>query len=181
MYQHGIMYTFGDDVKSQTVPKNYVFSPPYDSFTHIDTFMVVWKTNGSFNIKKIDYDFNGLILIDTTVYSVLKCRNIDNPNDTIIYNNPNDNHNRSKYNIYIPSVIKSNSLDNNRFYISCNVDYYIEYFRVYNRWGGLVWETHNSNNTEGWMSNNIGVYFYIIKVKINGEYFIYSGDITVIN
>jgi len=67
MYQHGIMYTFGDDVKSQTVPKNYVFSPPYDSFTHIDTFMVVWKTNGSFNIKKIDYDFNGLIFIDTMV------------------------------------------------------------------------------------------------------------------
>jgi gliding motility-associated-like protein len=70
-----------------------------------------------------------------------------------------------------------------------NVD--VTYFRIYNRWGGVVYETTTNdildNETSGWDGSNkgqeqpMGVYAFVFKgVNPRGETVIQSGNITLI-
>ncbi len=70
-------------------------------------------------------------------------------------------------NIYIPNAFSPNGDDRNDLYsiiYSCGFELY--YFRIYNRWGQLVWQTNDI--TEGWdglfhdMPCGIGVYAWVI-------------------
>lgn len=187
MMQHGIMYILMDTSKYQTIPINYVFSPPYDSLTHIDTFRIKWTELGPHMIKKIDYDFNGLIFFDTLTFSVLKCRKFVNPLDTIVVDSPNDGQNRGYIDdIYFPNIIKTTSEFNDRFYpfVSKTLELTnIDVIQIYNRWGGMVWESKNfvpNSYNNGWSTDEVGVYFWIMRFIVNGEVNYLSGSITVI-
>ncbi len=62
----------------------------------------------------------------------------------------------------------------------------INSFRIYDRWGGLMWETSDIN--EGWDGRrkgrdaDVGVYIYVIEApcKLDGEVIIKKGDVTLL-
>ncbi|QLH30838.1 MAG: gliding motility-associated C-terminal domain-containing protein [Candidatus Parvibacillus calidus] len=66
----------------------------------------------------------------------------------------------------------------------------IDYLRIFNRWGALVWEGRNipaNDEKYGWDGTfkgrevNPDVYVYIAKVTfIDDQSFIYEGSITVV-
>jgi len=91
---------------------------------------------------------------------------------------------------YFPNIINSNTIDqrDRAFYLQTqeNAIGEVEYdLRVYDRWGGLVFEGLNldiNDNTVGWNPNNnlsIGSYVYTIEVREFFETRQFSGTITL--
>jgi len=56
---------------------------------------------------------------------------------------------------------------------------------IYNRWGNKIFSKESYTNEEGWdgtYSDKLspdGVYFYIVKIKVNGEEDVFSGPVTI--
>ena len=91
---------------------------------------------------------------------------------------------------YLPNIIDNNTIDqkNRAFYLQtqANAVGEVEYdLRVYDRWGGLVFEGLNldiNDNTVGWNPNSnlrIGSYVYTIEVREFFETRQFSGSITL--
>lgn len=62
----------------------------------------------------------------------------------------------------------------------------VEFFKVYNRWGSIVYET--TDGTKGWdgsykgQAADVGTYHYLIKLSmlVDGDTKIFKGDVTVL-
>jgi gliding motility-associated-like protein len=88
--------------------------------------------------------------------------------------------------LFIPNAFTPNADGkNDDFGIESPGNFIISAFRVYNRWGQVVWETANPRGR--WNGNVAGVpattdtYFYRVKYKcINGEEFEKAGDFVLI-
>jgi len=56
---------------------------------------------------------------------------------------------------------------------------------IYNRWGNKIYGKENYSNNEGWDGtfdeklSPDGIYFYVVKIVVNGEEQVFSGPITV--
>jgi gliding motility-associated-like protein len=84
----------------------------------------------------------------------------------------------------IPTVFLPNSeSENNVFHPLGNI-MEIEIFKIYNRWGEMVFEAKTPTDT--WNGTFRGsempsdVYIYFIQAKVNGEVKLYKGDVTLI-
>jgi hypothetical protein len=93
-------------------------------------------------------------------------------------------------NVYIPNVFDPASSQNSVFQVFGGKDVAeIESFRVYDRWGGLVFEAlgfQPNDPTQGWdglhrgKAAAPGVYVYYATVRfIDGQQEIFTGDVTV--
>jgi len=87
-------------------------------------------------------------------------------------------------NIAFPNVFRPGSGTNSQFKILLNGIASVSYFRIYNRWGELLFETTNIN--EGWDGNYkgapqpFGVYVYIVDgVTSTGVPFTRQGNVTL--
>lgn len=190
MQQNGTIFTLEEGNKHYaTIPEDYVFWPPYDTFPHLDTFAVHWKSTGTVQVKKTEYNFSGLVYYKNSVYSILDCRKIPPGNDTIVVNNPNNNSGKMLPDgIYVPNAVAPYSSGNDVLYPFVSDDLNIErieYMAVYNRWGSLVWERRNflpNTPSEGWLSSNapVGVYVWVLGLELGGERGLFSGNVTVI-
>ncbi len=85
----------------------------------------------------------------------------------------------------LPNAFTPGSGVNNKFYVLKRGIATLKYFRVYNRWGNMVFETTNID--EGWDGtfNNkpqpFGVYVYVIEAETNdGTIFEKHGNVTLI-
>ncbi len=90
-------------------------------------------------------------------------------------------------NIYIPNAFSPNGDDRNDIYnIIYSCGFALEYFRIYNRWGQMVWQTYDID--EGWDGNfvevpcGIGVYTYVIagRNSYNNEGVMMNGNVTLV-
>ena len=97
-------------------------------------------------------------------------------------------------NVYVPNVFKPGTgrLDDHfNVYVGRGIET-VNYMRVYDRWGALLFSRDNflpSNDSaaDGWDGKhngdfvNPGVFVYIIEVKfLDGEVLLYRGDVTVV-
>ena len=88
--------------------------------------------------------------------------------------------------IYIPNVFNPSSQnDETRYFGPRNVGLDLDYFRIYNRWGELVFETRDCNNRwNGSYNGNpqpLGVYVWMIKGKCpDGQPIEKKGNVTLI-
>lgn len=96
-----------------------------------------------------------------------------------------------KIEIYAPNVLNPNSSINNSFTLYDNgTRAIINTLRIYDRWGGLLWQKHNfptNNPAEGWdgTSNNVklnpGVYIWHADVLTHkGRKMVLKGDVTIV-
>lgn len=94
--------------------------------------------------------------------------------------------------VYFPNIIRLDSPFNGCFYpISNDDETLINELKIYDRWGGLVFDNSNfeaNRSEEGWcgVSNNNrlnqGVYVYICSVTLNnGSREMFVGDVTLIH
>jgi len=98
-------------------------------------------------------------------------------------------------NVYLPNVFKpgnSNGL-NDHFYpiVGLGVEF-VNYMRIYDRWGTLVYEQNDfypdpDNLSQGWDGRyngdyvNPGVFVYVSEVRfLDGKVLTYRGDVTVV-
>ena len=155
---------------------------------------------------------NSKSLLDTIIWTPI--RNVRSPNQTISFVNPptttlyvltvtDENgcsasdrikiivENDRKF--YVPNVMTVNDdgINDALELFTSNAVERVEYVRVFDRWGALVYETANpdisAGRTNTWKGDingkfvNPGVYVYAIQVKfIDGVSLIYRGDITVL-
>lgn len=94
--------------------------------------------------------------------------------------------------IYIPNVFSPNSDGANDFFTAYGgpAATQIRLLRVFDRWGGLMFETRNqllNDEVQGWNGMyrgklvNPGVYVYLIEVEfVDGVTGLYKGDVTVL-
>lgn len=84
----------------------------------------------------------------------------------------------------IPNVFSPADGNNvNEAFVIDNIDLFDNYFRVYNRWGTLVFEAENYKNTWSPREDELsdGTYYYVLEVTLPGEDTpeTYSGNITI--
>lgn len=98
-------------------------------------------------------------------------------------------------NVYLPNVFKpaNSSGLNDHFYpiVGLGVEY-VNYMRIYDRWGGLMYELNDfypdpDNLSQGWDGRyggdyvNPGVFIYVVEVRfLDGKVLTYRGDVTVV-
>jgi gliding motility-associated-like protein len=88
--------------------------------------------------------------------------------------------------LFVPNVFSPNGDGQNDLFKIENFGYQkVEEFRVYNRWGKLVYET--IDGTQGWDGNyngkhaDAGTYYYQIKIRLtDNEAKIFKGDLTLV-
>ena len=88
--------------------------------------------------------------------------------------------------ISVPNIFTPNNDGfNDELRLISNTITEINSFRIFDRWGGLVFETNDFYEPWNGMANGkelpIGVYVYLIKAKcsIDGTDFLKKGDITI--
>ena len=89
-------------------------------------------------------------------------------------------------NVYIPTAFSPNSDGNNDLLIIGNDSYVdIEELQIYNRWGKMVFQTNNLqqswNGRDENTGSSTGVYIYILKYNCEGVPKIKRGNITLLN
>ena len=91
--------------------------------------------------------------------------------------------------VYIPSAFSISETGNNEFGIFSDQEIEILHFRVYDRWGQLVFDVSNvlsSDPTAKWDGRkgnnevNQGVYVYQLQYMLNGQMVSDLGQITVV-
>lgn len=89
--------------------------------------------------------------------------------------------------VYVPNAIVpySSNSDNSSFKLFSNCDLSENYnLKIFNRWGGLIFETNNPNDPWTGQSNgkivDVGVYVFMIDYTFFGKTFQKVGDITVL-
>jgi gliding motility-associated-like protein len=93
--------------------------------------------------------------------------------------------------VFIPNMFSPNADDNNDiFYPRSGFKAKINFMKIYNRWGQLIFENYNfttNDSANGWDGtfNNIysdaGIYSYIIQATcFDGSLLLYNGDVTMI-
>lgn len=95
---------------------------------------------------------------------------------------------RKAYNLILPNIIDPDINGQSNFHISTHEKLYILDFRIYDRWGNLIYHSTNEEiqDHKGWDGsfNGIpvvqGVYVYYIKLRWDGNEFSYTGDVTVV-
>jgi gliding motility-associated-like protein len=86
--------------------------------------------------------------------------------------------------VFIPSIFSPNDDANNDTFFPFGEKVDVEIFRIYDRWGELVFEAKTP--TDAWNGKfreqevPSDVYVYFIQAKVNGELKKYKGDITLI-
>ncbi len=94
-------------------------------------------------------------------------------------------------NVHIPDAFTPNNDGrNDKFYIRGSGVKIIHYFRIYDRWGGIIFEKHNfaigdqSSAWDGYIKGepvSTGTYVYVTELECSsGERFIRKGSVTVI-
>ena len=95
---------------------------------------------------------------------------------------------RKAYNLILPNIIDPNINSQSNFKIPIIENLYVMDFRIYDRWGNLVFHSSNEDiqKHEGWDGSFNGrpvvpgVFAYYIKVRWDGNVFSYTGDVTVV-
>ena len=93
--------------------------------------------------------------------------------------------------VFIPNMFSPNADDNNDvFYPRSGFKAKINFMKIYNRWGQLIFENYNfttNDSANGWDGtfNNIysdaGIYSYIIQATcFDGSLLLFNGDVTMI-
>jgi len=93
--------------------------------------------------------------------------------------------------IFIPNMFSPNADDNNDiFYPRSGFNAKINFMKIYNRWGQLIFENYNftsndpANGWDGTFNNtysDAGLYSYIIQATcFDGSLLLYNGDITML-
>lgn len=146
-------------------PVNYSWTPSVDSFTCTDCrrpFVTVTQSQVVYAHAINEW---GCIANDSVVLSTVGC---------------------DPQAVFVPNTFTPNNDDlNDRLYVRGIGLTKLEYFRVFDRWGRLVYESTNIN--EGWDGNinghnaDIATYVYVIKAicSSNAEV-IKSGDVTLV-
>ncbi len=91
---------------------------------------------------------------------------------------------------YVPNVFSPNGDNvNERFFISGSEDLIIQWLKIYDRWGNLVFDVNHpriNQPTDGWDGQfknkplNPSVYSYVFSIQLEGEQSkIISGDVTL--
>ncbi len=174
----------------------------------IEIFMEDNQTIALGDSLKLDVVVSGLVdtffwNIDTTLSCVNCLQPVVDPTENTSYNltviDVNDCQTNAQVNIkvtkerliYIPSVFSPNAdSSNDRFTLYGGLGTtQINYLRIYNRWGAVIFENKGfllGEESEGWDGSfknrelNSGVYIFIAEVLFaDGETIEYSGDITL--
>ena len=93
--------------------------------------------------------------------------------------------------VFIPNVFSPNADDNNDvFYPRSGFKTKINFMKIYNRWGQLIFENYNFTSNDplsGWDGtfnntySDAGLYSYIIQATcFDGSLLLYNGDITML-
>lgn len=92
--------------------------------------------------------------------------------------------------VFLPNVINSDSGDNILFVRANYMAESVKYLKVFDRWGGLVYENYNflpNDPSEGWDGQlngrdvESGTYIYVTEVQfIDGHTEIFKGDVSII-
>lgn len=115
--------------------------------------MFVDPTNGTYIITVIDQC--GVMDSDTAEYTFVGCE------------------------LTIPNVISPNNDGKNDVWQIINIEYHPNTLvQIYNRWGVLIYENPNYQNTWDGGDSADGTYFYIV-VPVDPEYGPYNGTVTV--
>jgi gliding motility-associated-like protein len=93
--------------------------------------------------------------------------------------------------VFIPNVFSPNADDNNDiFYPRSGFKTKINFMKIYNRWGQLIFENYNFTSNDplsGWDGtfkntySDAGLYSYIIQATcFDGSLLLYNGDVTML-
>jgi gliding motility-associated-like protein len=93
--------------------------------------------------------------------------------------------------VFIPNVFSPNADDNNDvFYPRSGFKTKINFMKIYNRWGQLIFENYNFTSNDplsGWdgtfknIYSDAGLYSYIIQATcFDGSLLLYNGDVTML-
>jgi gliding motility-associated-like protein len=90
---------------------------------------------------------------------------------------------------YMPNAFSPNGdNDNPVFFVVNEGPVFLEYFRIYDRWGRLVFESAEAGEAHGWdgtykgKDQPVGVYTYVVKSIsiVTGEVKLESGNVTLL-
>lgn len=112
----------------------------------------------------------------------LSCRAFDTLYIKVLPEPPKDTEN-----VFIPNVFSPNGDGINDFFRPFFSEFQIQGgdLKVYNRWGGLVYDEQFTDEPKGWNGKfhnsyvNSGIYIYVLVLKVNELTKVYKGDITV--
>ena len=144
---------------------NYVWTPAIDSFSCVDCrrpFVTVEQTQTVHVTATNEY---GCSTTDSVVLKVLAC---------------------DSKRVFVPNTFTPNNDGlNDKLFVRGGGIRELEFFRVFDRWGNLVFETHNIG--EGWdgtiagKSADIATYVYVLKaVCSSGSIVDMSGNVTLV-
>lgn len=170
------LFQMSPQISASTQIDSFLWSPSIGLLCPNDTFNIVNCPNPLVNItESMTYsltiiDENGCQASDEIFIDVDANRNVFIPN---IFS-PNDDGRNDIFRVYTGLGVES-----------------INYFRVFNRWGGTVFEMMDvepdSDGTVGWDGRfkgerlNPDVYVYLIEVTfLDGRVLLYRGDVTLL-
>ncbi|MEO6191024.1 MAG: gliding motility-associated C-terminal domain-containing protein, partial [Saprospiraceae bacterium] len=142
-----------------------------------------WNPSGLFDCATCEFA-KGSISQDTTIYLMVEDENGCIASDTL-----NIRINK-EYNYYVPNVFSPNGDNlNDRFYIYGSDNLNIQWIRIFDRWGALVFNKSNpmiNHSLDGWDGTfngeplNPGVFTYVFSISnADGTPQIIYGDITI--
>jgi gliding motility-associated-like protein len=158
---------------------------PIEAFGHPSVTEYIWTPSNSLDCPTCP--FANATPLETTVYEILVFNeNGCEDRDSVLIEVLKPEH------VYIPNGFSPNGDGiNDEFLVFGGTSIQVvEYMRVFNRWGGMVFDADNiapNDPSAGWDGRqngkvlNSGVYVYLIKVQyIDGREKVFKGEVTLV-
>jgi gliding motility-associated-like protein len=164
-------FCLGDSTRFELISNQNINSVSWNlGFNNSSTLinpLIIYPNSGTFNVSAI---INSGCRNDT-ITKEIKIQDCDSI--------------KTNCDLVIPNVFTPNNDGINENFtalIKCQTLFFD--MNIYNRWGGMVWQSSNQNDSWDGKYNgkecNDGVYFYVLKLKVSSKIENYSGTITLI-
>jgi gliding motility-associated-like protein len=167
-YYHILDQQYGSSGAYVNLFHNYPEDEPFDQLVNYTKFSI-WEKVGS----KQENNGDGQNNRNISFMPIVRMENLP-----IALSSSDISHTLTFFNSFSPDGDGKNDL-----WTIGNIDNYPDNeINIFNRWGGEVFKTKSYSSTNKWNGSglNNGTYYYLLKVKIDSEYKVFKGFITLI-